>query len=46
MFRMRWMDGLTLDNRVSYQAQAFVIQQIEEIGRRIGLDIVCERVGP
>jgi head-tail adaptor len=45
-FRMRWMDGLTLDNRVSYQGQALVIRQIKEIGRRIGLDLVCERVGP
>lgn len=45
-FRMRWMDGLTLDNRASYQGQAFVIRQIKEIGRRIGLDVVCERVGP
>jgi head-tail adaptor len=44
-FRMRWMDGLTLDNRVSYQGQAFVIRQIKEIGRHIGLDVVCERVG-
>jgi hypothetical protein len=40
------MDGLTLDNRVSYQGQAFVIRQIKEIGRRVGLDVVCERVGP
>jgi SPP1 family predicted phage head-tail adaptor len=45
-FRMRWMDGLTLDNRVCYQGQPFVIRQIKEIGRRIGLDVVCERVGP
>jgi head-tail adaptor len=45
-FRMRWMDGLTLENRVCYQGQAFVIRQIKEIGRRIGLDAVCERVGP
>jgi SPP1 family predicted phage head-tail adaptor len=45
-FRMRWMDGLTLDNRVSYQGQAFVIRQIKEIGRRVGLDVVGERVGP
>jgi head-tail adaptor len=45
-FRMRWMDGLSLDNRVSYQGQAFVIRQIKEIGRRVGLDVVCERVGP
>jgi head-tail adaptor len=45
-FRMRWLDGVTLENRVSYQGQAFVIRQIKEIGRRVGLDVVCERVGP
>ena len=43
-FRMRWMDGLTLDNRISYQGQAFVIRQIKEIGRRVGFDLICERV--
>jgi hypothetical protein len=45
-FRMRWMDGLTLENRVCYLGQAFTIRQIKEIGRRIGLDVVCEQVGP
>ncbi len=44
-FRMRWID-VTLDNRVSYQDQAFKIMTIKEIGRRVGLDVVCERVGP
>jgi head-tail adaptor len=45
-FRMRWLDGVTLDNRVSYEGQAFNIRQIKEIGRRVGLDVQCERVGP
>jgi SPP1 family predicted phage head-tail adaptor len=44
-FRMRWLDGVTLDNRVSYQGHAFTIRQIKEIGRRVGLDITCERIG-
>ena len=44
-FRMRWLDGLGLEHRVSYEGQAFTIRQIKEIGRRVGLDIVCERVG-
>jgi hypothetical protein len=43
---MRWIDGVTLENRVCYQDQAFKIMTIKEIGRRVGLDIVCERVGP
>ena len=45
-FRMRWLDGMTLEQRVSYQGQAFKIMTIREIGRRVGLDITCERVGP
>jgi SPP1 family predicted phage head-tail adaptor len=45
-FRMRWIDGVTLENRVSYQGQAFKIITIKEIGRRVGLDVTCERVGP
>jgi head-tail adaptor len=45
-FRMRWLDGVTLENRVSFQDQAFKIVSVKEIGRRVGLDITCERVGP
>jgi SPP1 family predicted phage head-tail adaptor len=45
-FRMRWLDGVTLEHRVSYQGQAFKIMTIKEIGRRVGLDITCERIGP
>ncbi|KIZ43102.1 MULTISPECIES: phage head closure protein [Rhodopseudomonas] len=45
-FRTRWIDGVDLSNRVVYQDQPFTIRQIKEIGRRVGLDIVCERVGP
>lgn len=45
-FRIRWLDGVTLDNRVTYEGQPFKITRIKEIGRRVGLDIICERVGP
>lgn len=44
-FRMRWLDGLTLEDRVSYEGRAMTIRQIKEIGRRVGLEIVCERIG-
>ena len=44
-FRMRWIDGVTLENRVTYQDQPFKIMTIKEIGRRVGFDITCERVG-
>jgi head-tail adaptor len=45
-FRMRWIDGVTLEHRVSYEGQTFKIMTIKEIGRRVGLDVTCERVGP
>ena len=39
-FRMRWINGVTLESRVTYSGQQFKIQSIKEIGRRIGLDFV------
>jgi head-tail adaptor len=45
-FRMRWLDGVTPNNRVSFEGLALKIMTIKEIGRRVGLDITCERVGP
>jgi SPP1 family predicted phage head-tail adaptor len=45
-FRTRWLNGVTLENRVTYQGQPFKIIAIKELGRHIGLDITCERVGP
>jgi head-tail adaptor len=45
IFRMRWIDGVTPDNRVTYEDQPFKIMTIKEIGRHVGLDITCERVG-
>ena len=44
-FRMRWVDGVTLESSVTYEGQRFKIQSIKEIGRRIGLDLICERAG-
>lgn len=44
-FRMRWLGGVTLDNRVTYEGRPFKITRIKEIGRRVGLDVTCERVG-
>jgi head-tail adaptor len=45
-FRIRWLDGLSLENRVIYKDSQYIIRQFKEVGRRVGLDIVCERVGP
>lgn len=46
VFRCRWIDGVTTADRVTYGAQAFNIRQLKEIGRRRGLELRCEKVGP
>lgn len=45
VFRTRWLDGLTLEHRVVYQDSAYTIRNLKELGRRVGWDIQCERVG-
>jgi SPP1 family predicted phage head-tail adaptor len=45
-FRIYWTDRISLESRVVYDDQVFKIQKIREIGRRAGLDLVVERVGP
>jgi SPP1 family predicted phage head-tail adaptor len=44
-FRIRFLADVSLDHRVVYEGQAFTITRISEIGRRVGLDITCERLG-
>ncbi len=44
-FRMRWIDGVTLENRITYEGEQFKIMAIKELGRHVGLDITCEKVG-
>lgn len=39
IFRIRWMAGLTLADRVSYQRETYDLEQIVEIGRRRGLEL-------
>lgn len=45
-FRMRWLDGVSLENRVTYEGQQYQIVSIKELGRRRGLDLTVEKVGP
>lgn len=45
-FRTRWVDGVTLECRVTCEGVEFKVQSVSELGRRRGLDIVCLRVGP
>lgn len=44
-FRAYWLDGLTLGDRILFEDQFFNVIQIKEIGRHIGMDIVCRRLG-
>jgi hypothetical protein len=41
-----WLDGITLEHRVLYDGQTYRISRLKEIGRRVGLDLVVEHVGP
>jgi SPP1 family predicted phage head-tail adaptor len=42
IFRIRWMDGITNADRVSYNGGFFNLKEIKEIGRREGLELRCE----
>lgn len=44
-FRIRFLDSIDLEMRVLYEGNAYTIQKIVQLGRRVGLDLVCERVG-
>ncbi|WP_041358092.1 head-tail adaptor protein [Nitrobacter hamburgensis] len=45
-FRTYFYPGITLEHRAVFEGQAFKITAIRELGRRAGLDLTCERVGP
>jgi SPP1 family predicted phage head-tail adaptor len=45
IFRVRFMDGVTLADRVSYDGKAHNLVEVKEIGRRRGLELRCKRVG-
>lgn len=44
IFRIRWLDGLTVKHRVSYAGRILNIREIVEINRRRGLELRCEEV--
>lgn len=45
-FRTRYVAGITTDNRISFDGEAFDIEQIVTIGRRRGLEFRCNAVNP
>lgn len=44
IFRIRWLYGVTVDQRVLYEGKALNIHETKEIGRRKGLELRCEEV--
>lgn len=44
IFRARWLDGVTVEHRVTYGGTAYNIREVKEIGRRVGLELRCEEV--
>lgn len=45
VFRTRFLAGITLADRVSYDGAAFNIVEVKELGRREGLELRCVRIG-
>lgn len=44
IFRIRWLDGVSVEQRVRYAGRSLNIREIKEIGRRKGLELRCEEV--
>lgn len=40
LFRLRWIDGVTVLDRVSYTGRLHNIQDVKELGRREGLELM------
>lgn len=44
IFRIRFVDGITNADRVTWNGEPFNIRQVTPIGRRKGLDLRCTRL--
>lgn len=44
IFRIRWLDGITVEHRVVYDGKNLNVRETKEIGRRVGLELRCEEV--
>ena len=40
LFRLRWIDGLSVLDRVSYGGRLHNIQDVKELGRRAGVELM------
>lgn len=41
IFRIRWMDGVELADRIRHEGKFFNLKEVKEIGRRKGLELRC-----
>lgn len=45
VFRVRFLAGLTLADRITFKGRAYNLVEIKELGRRAGLDLRCTATG-
>jgi SPP1 family predicted phage head-tail adaptor len=45
VFRTRFLEGVTVADRVTFDGDTFNMKQVKELGRRRGLELRCERLG-
>lgn len=45
IFRIRWLDGVKLADRIVYEGVNHNLKEIKEIGRRNGLELRCVATG-
>lgn len=45
IFRIRYLDGLTLADRVTYASRAYDLKEIKELGRREAVELRCVAAG-
>lgn len=45
-FRSYWHPSVTLECHVTFEGESYRITSIKELGRRAGMDLSVERVGP
>lgn len=43
-FRGRWLDGVTVQDRVQFEGEPYNIKSLKQIGRRRSLEITCKRI--
>lgn len=44
-FRIRWRHGIKSQQVVTHGSECFEVTAVMEFGRRVGLDLMCKRLG-